>query len=115
MNELPTPNLPLLRKILDHIDAHPEEWSQANWFTPTECGTAFCVAGHAVAMTEGVIGIGGWMEPASGEGWQAAGRRALGLTAEEADDFTGLFGANNTRADVQRWAEAIAARAGERL
>lgn len=44
-------NVPLLRKTLEHLTAHPEEHIQANWATrnlDTACGTAFCLAGHAV-------------------------------------------------------------------
>lgn len=38
-----TPNIPLLRKTLEHIESHPEEWDQSKW----HCGTKFCFAGHA--------------------------------------------------------------------
>src|SRR6478609_6380573 len=54
----PVPNLPLLRKVLEHIDAHPEEWHQSVWAMETsasECGTAFCVAGHTVVMAGGEL------------------------------------------------------------
>lgn len=46
-----TINAPLLRKVLDHITAHPEEWDQTDWASMTSCGTACCVAGHAAVMT----------------------------------------------------------------
>lgn len=53
----PIPNMEMLDNILDLIDAHPERWDQSTWATEvweeTEgeiCGTALCVAGHAVAM-----------------------------------------------------------------
>lgn len=39
-----------LRKVLEHVTAHPREWQQANWAVKGPCGTAYCVAGHAVAM-----------------------------------------------------------------
>lgn len=38
-------NIPVLRKGLEHITAHPEEWSQGDWLVRTECGTAGCLAG----------------------------------------------------------------------
>lgn len=47
-------NVPLLRKTLEHITAHPEEHSQAAWAQRsyrdqgTLCGTTYCLAGHAV-------------------------------------------------------------------
>lgn len=42
-------NVPLLRKTLEHITAHPEEWDQDTWAVESEessCGTAYCLAGH---------------------------------------------------------------------
>lgn len=132
--ELPEPNLPLLRKVLDHIDAHPEEHYQAAFvktdLTPVDgfiCATAFCVAGHAVVMGMGAypvsnvlwVGFPAWhtigepgLAPASGQSWYEAGRDVLGLSDQEA---LALFGGSNTRADVQWWAESIAERGGERL
>lgn len=41
-------NVPLLRKTLEHITAHPEEWDQTAWAEETACGTSFCLAGHVV-------------------------------------------------------------------
>lgn len=44
-------NTPLLTKVLNHITDHPEEHNQSCWAErglDTPCGTAFCVAGHAV-------------------------------------------------------------------
>lgn len=44
-------NVPLLRKTLEHITAHPEEWDQASWAQRDPvCGTKFCLAGTAVAL-----------------------------------------------------------------
>ena len=52
---MPTPNVTLARRILEHIEAHPEEWQQNFWAkqllgSEASCGTAFCYAGHAVHM-----------------------------------------------------------------
>lgn len=44
-------NVPLLRKVLEHITEHPEEWNQATWARETACGSVCCVAGHAAVMT----------------------------------------------------------------
>lgn len=54
-------NLPEIRGILEYIEANPEEWNQACWARRTDdlqvtsslqiatnCGTAYCVAGHAI-------------------------------------------------------------------
>lgn len=58
-----TINVPLLRKVLEHITAHPEEWDQEVWAkktTENSCGTACCVAGwtavfsgHSLVWDEG--------------------------------------------------------------
>jgi hypothetical protein len=40
-----------LRKELEHITAHPEEWDQTTWMyrtTTNSCGTAGCLAGNTV-------------------------------------------------------------------
>lgn len=130
--EEPWPNLPLLRKVLDHIDAHPEEWHQRFWAintTETACGTAYCIAGHAAVMTGHDVKI----DPA--DIWSVlvddnescirdlpdeplestvafVARQELGLSFE---DGCVLFASWNDRATVQAIAEDIAARAGERL
>jgi len=44
-----TPNVPLLRKTLEHIEAHPEEWNQEYW----RCGTTMCFAGTACHLDGG--------------------------------------------------------------
>jgi hypothetical protein len=48
----PVINVPLLRKVLEHVTAHPEEWEQGQWGiqVDTACGSAHCVAGHAAMM-----------------------------------------------------------------
>lgn len=133
--ELPRPNLPLLRKVLDHIDAHPNEWYQSEWGIRTDsypltfidgnapaCGTAFCIAGHAAVMSGatpvwGEEGNLSYIRPPGGgfADVQEFARKALGLTHDEASSLDGLFAAENDRDEIQRHAEAIAARAGERL
>lgn len=45
-------NVDLLRRVLVHITAHPEQWDQHLWWKSAPgCGTAGCVAGWAVEMT----------------------------------------------------------------
>jgi hypothetical protein len=41
------PNATLAYKVLDHIDAHPENWNQAHWW----CGTSGCFAGWTVQLS----------------------------------------------------------------
>lgn len=152
--ELPTPNLPLLRKVLNHIDEHPEEWNQQNWMTRFSpllnagdtvdvgyrkvtvpaCGTAFCIAGHALHMSgyefsnypeknksywelgakisSEALDLPGAGVGASGIATSEAAEKLLGLTPDEA---FALFAASNTRSTVQHYAEMIAERAGEKL
>ena len=131
MNE-PTPDLPLLRKVLDYIDAHREQWLQQIWGTdrailtedgevdfdlsrpPSACHTAHCIAGWAVILdgTHEVTFCAGAMYV---DGSPSAGpfaQKLLGLTDFEAAD---LFHWSNDRAEVQRVAGKIAERAGEVL
>lgn len=42
-------NVPLLRKVLEYVSEHPEEWYQNVWVQKLRCGTAGCIAYHAVA------------------------------------------------------------------
>lgn len=42
-----TLNIPLLRKTMEHIEAHPEEHDQMTWV----CGTTMCFAGHAAVIS----------------------------------------------------------------
>jgi hypothetical protein len=51
---MPEKNIPLIRKTLEHIEAHPDEHNQAVWAKKTECGAQFCFAGWAVMLAEEV-------------------------------------------------------------
>jgi hypothetical protein len=44
-----TVNVPLLRKTLEHIEAHPQEWDQMYW----RCETGMCFAGTACDLDGG--------------------------------------------------------------
>lgn len=117
----PKPNLDLLRRVLRQIDDHPETWEQGDYAVKGPCGTAFCVAGHAVVMSgykikwcEGVddnthesscTTVDGQLVPPLAE-------QLLGITSEESDS---LFFGGNSRDNIQRIAEAIAANRGEKL
>lgn len=121
---LPTPNLPLLHKVLSHIDAHPEEWNQGQWITrgvENACGTACCIAGWAVLLNGDAPEFlwddaddTWWVITPDGARERVADRapEALGLTPREARR---LFHPGNSREEVQRYAAEIAARAGEVL
>lgn len=47
----PALNVPLITKVMDRIEAHPQEHDQSTWASRTACGTTYCFAGHAVEMT----------------------------------------------------------------
>lgn len=124
--EPPMPNLPLLRKVLDHIDAHPDEWNQGAWIQRTatsSCGTAACIAGWACLINGDQPDFANDYAQGShtpvvtlDDGASATvaerAQQLLGLTNNERLD---LFHSKNDRFDVRRFAGRIAARAGELL
>lgn len=44
-------NKELLRKILVQIENTPDQWEQITWGNRSECGTTYCVAGWACALS----------------------------------------------------------------
>ena len=69
---VPVINVPLLRKVLEHIEAHGDEWNQVIWRAvfgrANRCDTAMCFAGHAAHMMDcewadvaGHDGYGEWV------------------------------------------------------
>lgn len=95
---MPDINVPLLRKTLEHITEHRQEWYQGAWAIRTECGTAYCLAGHAVVLSgheirvpEGEYQLG--YATASGEYVSEVAMEELGLTEWEAER---LFAEHNT-------------------
>jgi hypothetical protein len=111
--KMPEKNYPLLWKVYEHIEAHPEEWMQAAWAIKSACGTAYCFAGHAVLIAEPtarfifssqgesdrvhVLGHGmRWIDEVAMD--------ALGLRAEEASVlFNGSNGLGDLRYCIRRW------------
>ncbi|MGA5467153.1 hypothetical protein [Mycobacterium sp. NPDC050041] len=45
-----TLNLPLARKVLEHLEAHPDEHDQRHFGYRTPCGTTLCIAGTALML-----------------------------------------------------------------
>lgn len=43
--------LPLLRTVLEHVTAHPEEHDQDFWALQRACGTTRCIAGWATYLS----------------------------------------------------------------
>lgn len=108
------PNVPLFRKIFEHIDAHPEEWNQDMWATKTECGTAYCFAGFAMAFSgedEADFGPDPFVKVGdvshhtkSDKSIERVGREALGINEKDAET---LFWARNTLDDLHSIAADI--------
>lgn len=107
-----TPNTAELVAIYRYIVAHPQEWDQAAYAKRTACGTAYCVAGHAVVRAGWRLvwtdyGGGSWSTaaldgPRDDEGYPPmfgdVATALLGLTDDEA---YALFDTENTLADIR--------------
>lgn len=115
----PALDLPLLSKVMDHIDQHPREHDQTIWArTSEECGTSCCFAGHAVSISpQGYPMV--WEPLIDGTGSLALEVLApdgikqrisdhaadlLGLTAREADQ---LFAGHNLRSQLRYMVQAL--------
>lgn len=70
-----TRNAEAIRKVADHIEAHPDQYLQAEYATRTDCGTAYCIAG-TVGVQQGLQparfnsegrGSGCWVDPVTEE------------------------------------------------
>lgn len=109
-------NVPLMRKVLEHISEHPEEHDQGTWAERTACGTTMCMAGHAVVMAGHQISWPGTLDDESSADFvtepivvdnettrriPAVAAHELGLTEEQKDAF---FYESGTIEDL--WREA---------
>lgn len=127
MNNLPKPdaptiNVPLLRKTLEHIEAHPEEWDQGDWRLRVEregfCGTAYCFAGTAANLHGAEWRIpapADWQDddmrivtPEGGMHVEYYAQEILGLNFNQADM---LFDGGNDLADLRRIVDGLVAEA----
>lgn len=114
----PKPNAELAYLVLDHIDAHPEQWDQARWWrTSPTCGTAGCFAGWTVQLSGGHVGRAGifnltvvksGLGELDGKYVPVAAAALLGLpmdVTEDEDEAAGnlpLFNESNDRDDLGR-------------
>jgi hypothetical protein len=105
-----TVNVPLLRKTLEHIEAHPQEWYQNTW----RCDTAMCFAGTACHLDGGEWvrdGSSPWLAQRDGEapddlhyapaGWVHAETRARRILGLDPWPAAGLFHYRNTLDDLR--------------
>ena len=98
-------DVPLLRKELEHITVHRDEWDQSTWLRPsrtTECGTVGCLAGNTVlhagwlpATTNGVVDLDVASTSTQLE-YVTDGRRVLSVR----DVATGELGLNRWQASL---------------
>lgn len=122
----PTPNVPLLKQTLAHIEAHPTAWNQDAWCEETDCGTAYCFAGHAIvlhgahfAVDQDGDALGEWVappgrDPADKDLWvptAAYAAKLLGLRMPYGV-LPPLFQASNTLDDLRRMVDEICQEAG---
>lgn len=96
-------DVPRMRKTLEHVTAHPEEWDQGMWAQQTACGTTACFAGHVVADAgyDFLWGLNGETNPDGSyntDAWYASvdgqkqyisvvAARLLGLSLEQAESM----------------------------
>jgi len=104
------PNAELAWRVMDHIDAHPEQHNQGAWFfrqPASDCGTKACFAGWASLLSGD--------EPKWAHGYQlqtdaviAGGKtryieaRAMELLGISGDQADALFYGANSREDLGR-------------
>jgi hypothetical protein len=114
-------NVPLLRKTLEHITAHPKEWDQRWWASRSDCGTAYCMAGWAVRFAHPNAVAVNYVDTGYSDGTQAAqhvvidgerhdieraARRELGLSETEGNE---LFAPYNSITKLWKLASGITA------
>lgn len=107
------PNAELAYRVLDHIDAHPEQWFQNDWAHKNECGTSYCFAGWAVLLAGRELIWDGLSETYDEAAWvvdqrKDDGKQWIGDAAREVlgiDDSYDLFRGLNSRKDLGRLVE----------
>jgi len=88
----PELNVPLFRKVMEHVTAHPEELDLDVWIAHRTCGTRGCIAGWTVLLSGYEPHFGpydsvhtGYLT--TGERVKAVAQRELGLTDSQASDL----------------------------
>jgi hypothetical protein len=119
-----TVNAPLMWKVLEHIEAHPEEWDQGfwgvQWGVQRDCTTTYCFAGWAC-----VIGGNDQQQPHllndgvrthlidETVGGSEIADEAIELLGIDTDAATVLFDNHNTLDDLRELVERYTADTGE--
>lgn len=111
-----TPNIPLLRKTMERIEAYPDEWDQTYWAVRDACSTTMCFAGTAVWLAGHQFA---WHDDDDGQSADMTtnhrvivylAREELGLTDQQADDIFWCMA--RTPAELRAEVECVV---GERL
>lgn len=98
------PNVPLLRKVWEHVKDEPQDFNQRTWVDSTgECGTSYCFAGHTLVMagrtlTHDLFSMYLDGVAVSHVEVREAAARELGLEQEVADE---LFWGRNDLAEIR--------------
>jgi hypothetical protein len=103
-------------KVLEHIEAHPKEWTQGCWATLTSCGTSYCFAGWTC-----VIGGNDDQQPRFtkyGDAYMTARGSEIGSEAAELlglsdEDACALFDGTNGLDHLRALVEYYTADTGE--
>lgn len=113
------PNVPLLRKVWEYVKDEPDDYDQREWVKQqhlgTTCGTTYCFAGHALALSghtlEARYSYGTYAPEYYLDGERvvdvniaAEACKALGISYTMGDR---LFWGSNTREDVRRIVSGI--------
>ncbi len=128
----PLPNVPLLRKVREHIGAHPEEWWQGSWriipdgslTAPSArraqrqveqpfCGTTYCFAGWATTLA-GLEWINNFAVRDDAGRYVDPGEAAADLLGLSDGEAFNLFHGGNDLAAIDHVLARIYTRAGER-
>lgn len=108
-----TPNAELAYAVLDHIDAHPEQWNQGVWVGEAECGTVGCFAGWAVMLSGYTVNDAVVIESPEGapnlDGLhiESASDALLGIDDGTAFQYGDIYDGLLTREELGRRAEEI--------
>jgi hypothetical protein len=95
------PNAELAWRVIDHIDAHPDQHDQGHWVRQTDCGTTACFAGWTTILSgdRPVTELPGYVDgftdvvtvDPEGRSYdltvQARARELLGITHQAAHDL----------------------------
>lgn len=106
MSDISTPNIELFQRVLDHIHTNPSEWYQQGWGRQFTCGTAYCMAGTAMVLSEDMPGSIHWedsrfegidMPGYYSEDFIKIGSELLGITEDQGNI---LFASYNSMAQL---------------